>query len=105
MSDELKKGVDLLGEIFKRELLKELEKEVSDPDYKPQEDYQNCLDRSRSLMEPAYRYTAGCLGLATALHRGNIHNEDTALSEAGELESSLEIGDVEEIKALWWWNN
>ena len=91
-----------LGKIFESELDKVIRREIDEPEYMPQKDFENCEERARAMVNDAAEAVVKTLGLAICNHREGKHNEDH-LSEIDELSEDLSADKVE-IAARGWWD-
>lgn len=64
-----------LGKIFEEEFQKVLEKEVNDPKYLSQDDFENCMDRAKAGVAEALPKVEKFLATAIAAHRIEKHGE------------------------------
>lgn len=94
-----------LAKIFEEEIEKVIEKEINDPDYLPQSDFEGsktpCTDRADRMILDALPAIVNTLGLAVAKHRKEHHDENTT----AEMETlSVDLTDEhQQVGLMGWW--
>ena len=90
-----------LAKILEDELGKEFDREINEPDYKPQHMYADCNDRASDLLSGAFERVTKTLTLAIIEHRESAHEEDREI-ERKVVESQLNEEEIEISTRGWW---
>lgn len=91
-----------LAKVFEEEFENVMQKEIDNPDYLPQEDFETCLDRAIAMTSAAMVVPNRMLGVAIAVHRHDKHGDDTA-KEIGEVAEGLTTEQLEAATMGWWY--
>lgn len=97
---------DHYGRLVAKRLKEDLAREINEPDYMPQEDFETCLARMEALSANAVEYANKFGGLAIANHRSletesGGHGEDKS-AEIASLSADLEQEDLEAAERWFW---
>ncbi len=103
MEEQNLKGLsEVLAAVDQEELLAELKKEASDPEYKKQSDFASCMERAEALSEKARVRCNRIYAYAILKHRETEHEEDRT-EEKTILESQMSTEDIELASTRGWW--
>ena len=92
-----------LGRIFAEEMAKVVKREIEEPDYLRQEDYDSCEDRAVAMIYDAIPRVRDVLTLAIAKHRQVKHEEDRN-DEVERVSANLDPEDVS-VGLMSFWNH
>lgn len=90
-----------LGKIFEQEFTKVIQKEIDDPNYLPQEDFENCMDRAKAMLADAMPSIEKVLAGAIATHRIEHHKEPRE-EELKVYQENLEPEQLQVTVQGWW---
>ena len=92
-----------LGKIFEAEMDAVIQKEIDDPDYLPQGDFETCEERASAMAKDACVALIKTLALSIGTHRNDKHDEDHN-AEIEELSISLSSEQIK-VGTRGWWSN
>ena len=99
------KGIEeILSEVYLEEVKNELDKEVKEKEYLPQENFPNCSTRAAAITGKAKLRTDRILALAIIEHREKKHSEDYK-AEKEALKAKMSEEDIESASTYSWWRN
>ncbi len=90
-----------LAKIFEEQMDIVIQREIDEPDYLPQSDFDSCEDRAVAMVQDAAYRVIKVLGISIAKHRKEHHNEDT-----DDEIKSLSVGVPDEqvsVALMGWW--
>ena len=93
-----------LGKIFESEMDAVIQKEIDNPDYLPQSDFDSCEERAAAMAKDASVAVIKTLALCIIKHReGEKHGEDY-LDEKNRLSESV-TNDQLQVSIMSFWNS
>ena len=93
-----------LGKIFESEMDAVIQKEIDDPNYLPQSDFDSCEERATAMVKDATVAVIKTLAISIAKHReGENHGEN----HTDELNGLVENVDNNQLQVglMGWWSN
>lgn len=91
-----------LGKIFEEEMNAVIQREIDDPDYLPQSDFENCEERAAAIVKDACVSVIKTLAVGIATHRQSDKHKEDHQAEITELSISLSPERMEIGERGWW---
>lgn len=96
--------VHVIIKSFRKEFIKVLLREIKEPGYMSQDQFDNCLSRATAMIEEALIKPKRLYACMILFHRKKSHEEDHT-KELSELSRYLSKSEVKiAVRAAGWWN-
>ena len=92
----------VMGRLLEKRLEEVLRREIKDPKYMPQCDFETCGDRAKAIVDAALPDVYKLMEMAIINHRVKVHDEPELLPELDVLEKESEPEIVVLARSSWW---